>query len=58
MDIASISTAMSMADLQTDIGVAVLSKSMDTMETRGEGIKKMLETSVNPHIGGNVDVTV
>lgn len=58
MDIASISTAMSMADLQTDIGVAVLSKSMDTMETMGEGIKKMLETSVNPHIGGNVDVTV
>lgn len=58
MDIASISTAMSMANLQTDVGVAVLSKSMDTMETMGEGIKKMLETSVNPHIGGNVDVTV
>ncbi len=58
MDIASISTAMSMANLQTDIGVAVLSKSMDNMETMGEGLKKILETSVNPHIGGNVDVTV
>ena len=58
MDIASISTAMSMANLQTDIGVAVLSKSMDNMETMGEGLKKILETSVNPHIGGNVDVSV
>ena len=57
MDIASISTAMSMANLQTDIGVAVLSKSMDNMETMGEGMKKILESSVTPHIGGNVDVS-
>ena len=58
MDIASISTAMSMAELQTDIGIAVLSKSMDNMEVMGEGMKKILESSVTPHIGGNVDVTV
>ena len=58
MDIAAISTAMSMADLQTDIGIAVLSKSMDNMEPRGDGMKKILESSVTPHIGGNVDVTV
>lgn len=57
MDIAAVSTAMSMADLQTDIGVAVLSKSMDNMETMGEGMKKILESSVTPHIGGNVDIT-
>ena len=58
MDIASISTAMSMAELQTDIGIAVLSKSMDNMEVMGEGMKKILESSVTPHIGGNVDVSV
>jgi hypothetical protein len=58
MDIAAVSTAMSMAELQTDIGIAVLSKSMDNMETMGEGMKKILESSVTPHIGGNVDVTV
>ena len=44
MDIASVSTAMSMANLQTDIGVAMLSKSMDNMETMGEGMKKILES--------------
>lgn len=56
MDIASLSTAMSMAELQTDFGVVMLSKSIDNMETMGEGMKKLLETSVNPHIGGNIDI--
>ena len=49
---------MSMVNLQSDVGVAMLSKSLDQMETMGEGMQKILETSVNPHIGGNVDVSV
>lgn len=57
MDITSLSTAMSMADVKTDYGVAMLSKSLDNMETMGEGMKKMLEASVTPHIGGNIDVS-
>ena len=57
MDIASLSTAMSMPEVKTDFGVAMLSKSLDNMETMGEGMKKILETSVNPHIGGNIDVS-
>ena len=58
MDIASVSTAMSMVNLQSDVGVAMLSKSLDQMETMGEGMQKILETSVNPHIGGNFDMIV
>ena len=46
-----------MAEVKTDFGVAMLSKSLDNMETMGEGMKKILETSVNPHIGGNIDVS-
>ena len=38
MDIASVSTAMSMVNLQSDVGVAMLSKSLDQMETMGEGM--------------------
>ncbi len=57
MDITALSTAMSMADVKTDYGVAMLSKSLDNMETMGEGMKKMLEASVTPHIGGNIDVS-
>ena len=57
MDIAALSTTMSMMNVQSDVGVAMLSKSLDNMETMGEGMKKILETSVNPHIGGNIDVS-
>lgn len=58
MDIAALSTAMSMADVQTQFGMAMLDKSLENMETMGEGMQKILETSVNPHIGGNIDVSV
>jgi hypothetical protein len=57
MDIAALSTAMSMADVQTQFGMAMLDKSLENMETMGEGVQKILESSVNPHIGGNIDVS-
>lgn len=58
MDIAALSTAMSLANIQTDFGIAMLDKSLENMETMGDGIKKILETSVNPHLGGNIDVSI
>ena len=57
MDIAALSTAKSMADVQTQFGMAMLDKSLENMETMGEGVQKILESSVNPHIGGNIDVS-
>lgn len=58
MDIAALSTAMSTADLQSQYGVAMLSKSLDNMETMGEGLKKIMEASVTPYLGSNIDLTV
>lgn len=58
MDIAALSTSMSMANLQADFGVAMLDKSLEQLEVMGEGMEKILETSVNPHLGGNIDVSV
>lgn len=58
MDIAALSTSMSLANIQTDFGIAMLDKSLENMEVMGDGIKKILETSVNPHIGGNFDMSV
>ena len=40
------------------IGVAMLSKALDTQETMGAEMVKMMEQSVNPHIGANIDVSV
>ena len=58
MDIAALATGMSMANISTEIGTAVLAQNLDMIETLGEGMTKMMELSVNPHIGGNIDISV
>lgn len=58
MDIAEISVVNSQASLMRDISTAVLGMSLDTVETAGENMVKMMELSVNPHIGSNFDVSV
>lgn len=58
MDIASLSSSMSMSQLQNDIGVAVLSKVFDQVEVATEGMTKIMEASVNPGVGQNIDISV
>lgn len=41
--------------IMKDVGTAVLSKNLDTMEQQGAAMTKMMEQSVTPHIGGNID---
>ena len=38
------------------IDISILKKSLDTVETNGEMITKMMEQSVNPNIGQNIDI--
>lgn len=56
MDIASLSTSLSMANVQNDFGVLMLSKQLDTVEDMGDSMIKLMEQSVNPHLGGNIDI--
>lgn len=63
MDIASLSTDMKTYALQEKVGVAVLSKAMDTNEALGAGLVSMIdaaamEHSVNPNVGGNIDMYI
>jgi len=58
MDIASLSTSLSMANVQNDFGVLMLSKQLDTVEDMGDSMIKLMEQSVNPHLGGNIDISV
>lgn len=41
-----------------DIGIAVLSKNLDTIEKLGQSMIKMMEQSVEPHLGQNIDIRV
>lgn len=61
MDIASLSMNLSTIDVQSQVSVAVLDKTMDMGETLGQGLVQMIdaaamERSVHPELGGNVDV--
>lgn len=63
MDIAKLSMAMSSAKTNDAFGVAMLAKSLDQAENTGSQVVNMMdaaamELSVNPHIGGNFDMTV
>lgn len=58
MDVAALSVAMSMNEVNGDVGVLMLSKSLDLIETMGDGMVKIMEQSVNPHLGSNIDISV
>jgi len=65
MDIPSLSIAMNQCKLHQEVGVSVMKMAMESMKTQGVDLAKMLETttqimeqSVNPHIGGNIDISI
>lgn len=58
MDIASLSTAMSTQNILNDVSVAMLSKSLDTVEDMGDEMVKIMESSVTPYLGQNIDYYV
>ena len=58
MDIASLSTAMSTQNILNDVSVAMLSKSLDTVEDMGDGMVKIMESSDTPYLGQNIDYYV
>lgn len=58
MDISEISISMGQTGLMNAVSTAVLGMSMDMAETAGENLVKMMELSVNPNVGSNIDVSV
>ncbi|MBR1852181.1 MAG: YjfB family protein [Lachnospiraceae bacterium] len=63
MNIAGLSTVMATSNVQSQVGTAVLSKTMDTNEALGQGLVQMIdsaamERSVNPNVGSNFDMRV
>ena len=63
MVIAGLSMALAHSQLNNDFGVAMLSKSLDVTESRGDSLinmmdRSMMEQSVTPHLGSNFDLSV
>jgi len=58
MDIAALSMAMGQQNIMSQIGVAVLDKSLSTVSSAGDSMVKMMEQSVNPNLGQNIDISM
>ena len=58
MDIASLSMQASALQTSDMVSVAVFKKTMDTTLSTGESMIKMMEQSVNPNLGQNIDLRV
>ena len=56
MTIAGLSTNISTSGITNDIQIAMLKKNLDTVETAGADIAKMMEASVTPELGQNIDL--
>ncbi|SFH70726.1 Putative motility protein [Tindallia magadiensis] len=63
MDVAAMSIALNQMKLQQEASVSVLKMAMDGGSSQMEGLEKMLDTntkmleqSVTPHLGGNLDI--
>lgn len=58
MDIAALSIQTSALNTSDMVSVAVFKKALETMEDSGEDMIKMMERSVTPHLGQNIDLRV
>lgn len=63
MDIAALSTSMAQSQLATNIGFAVFNLAKDSMEQNSAQLVEMMDTSamarsVNPSLGGNIDISI
>lgn len=58
MDIANLSTAISQSQLMTQVNTAVLDMTLDSFEGQANEITKMMESSVQPHLGQNLDTYI
>lgn len=56
--IADMSIEMANNKLMTNVSMAVLDMTLDTYQEQGDELTKMMEASVTPYLGQNIDVTI
>lgn len=50
------STVLSNSNTQSAVGLMMLNKALDADQANGDIMTKMLERSVNPMVGQNIDI--
>ncbi|ACT00376.1 YjfB family protein [Paenibacillus glycanilyticus] len=58
MDIPAMSVALSQSKLMNDVGISVLKMAKDHSTEQSQQLIQMMAQSVQPHLGGNIDLKV
>ncbi len=56
MDVAALSAGMSQMKLAQEVSIRVAKLTMDAAKVQSNEMVKALEQSVQPHLGGNIDL--
>ena len=56
MDIGALSTSMSQASLSQAVGIKVLAMAKGQAQQQGQDLVQMMNASLNPHVGKNLDI--
>ncbi|ENH98416.1 hypothetical protein J416_00474 [Gracilibacillus halophilus YIM-C55.5] len=55
MDVAAQSVVMNQAQLKQQASVSIMDKAMNQSESQGKSMIQMMESSMQPHLGGSID---
>ncbi|RIX50800.1 putative motility protein [Paenibacillus nanensis] len=58
MDIAALSTSLSSASLSQAVSIRVLSMAKGQAEQQGQSLVQMMNASLDPNLGKNLDIRV
>lgn len=58
MDIVALSMGLSQMKLANEVGTSVLKIAIESSKEQVDGLTKMMSQSVNPHIGGSIDISL
>ena len=58
ISLSALSVNASSIDTSNTIGLAMVKKSLESIEQNGHSLTKMMEASVTPYLGQNIDYSV
>jgi hypothetical protein len=56
MDIAALSISLNQSSLAQEVGVRLVQLAKEQTQQQGQDLVQMLERSVQPNLGGNLDI--
>ncbi|NOU63330.1 putative motility protein [Paenibacillus sp. LMG 31461] len=58
MDIPAMSMSLAQNNLSQAVGISVLKMAKEQMAEQGQQVVQLIERSVQPNLGGNLDISV